>query len=151
MQGRIGTHGSLLGAERDVHQAMPSSMAAMALPSDLKESDPRGKEAGEEEGGPSDREEDALDDDAYYKKRNKVETIEDLRLQNETFPVKLYRMLYEVQKDGKGYAEDRRPNANVDPYIVAGLITEVVCSALEPKTGKKLKKPAAKKAAAKAK
>ena len=61
------------------------------------------------------------------------------------------RIPWQVQKDGKGYAEDRRPNANVDPYIVAGMITEVVCSALEPKTGKKLKKPAAKKAAAKKK
>ena len=61
------------------------------------------------------------------------------------------RIPWQVQKDGKGYAEDRRPNANVDPYIVAGMITEVVCSALEPKTGKKLKKPATKKAATKKK
>lgn len=66
-----------------------------------KEMDPQDEQGGSDEEGESDREEDALSDDAYYKKRNKVETIEDLRLQNETFPVKLYRMLYEVEKDGK--------------------------------------------------
>ena len=31
----------------------------------------------------------------------------------------------------KGYLEDRRPNANVDPYVVARLLTETVCSAIE--------------------
>ena len=66
-----------------------------------KEMDPEDEVGASDEEGESDREEDALSDDAYYKKRNKVETIEDLRLQNETFPVKLYRMLYEVEKDGK--------------------------------------------------
>ena len=30
-----------------------------------------------------------------------------------------------------GYLEDRRPNANVDPYVVARLLTETVCSAIE--------------------
>ena len=55
---------------------------------------------------------------------------------------------WQVEKDGKGYAEDRRPNANCDPYVVAGMITDIVCTALEPKTGKKLKKGAAKKAGA---
>ena len=30
-------------------------------------------------------------------------------------------------KDGKGYAEDRRPNANMDPYMVTRLIVETVC------------------------
>ena len=29
--------------------------------------------------------------------------------------------------DGKGYLEDRRPNANMDPYVVTRLITETVC------------------------
>jgi glutamine synthetase len=33
--------------------------------------------------------------------------------------------------DGKGYAEDRRPNANCDPYTVTRLILETVC-ALQP-------------------
>jgi glutamine synthetase len=30
----------------------------------------------------------------------------------------------------KGYIEDRRPNANADPYVVAALMTDTVCSAL---------------------
>ena len=33
----------------------------------------------------------------------------------------------------KGYIEDRRPNANIDPYVVTRLITNTVCSALEPR------------------
>ena len=32
---------------------------------------------------------------------------------------------------GYGYFEDRRPNANMDPYTVARVMTETVCSALE--------------------
>ena len=28
-----------------------------------------------------------------------------------------------------GYFEDRRPSANMDPYVVAKLITETVCEA----------------------
>ena len=39
------------------------------------------------------------------------------------------RIPWQVEKDGKGYAEDRRPNANCDPYTVAQLITDTVCSA----------------------
>src|SRR6185436_17680227 len=34
------------------------------------------------------------------------------------------RIPWQVAKDGKGYAEDRRPNANSDPYTVTGLITQ---------------------------
>ena len=30
--------------------------------------------------------------------------------------------------DRKGYIEDRRPNANMDPYVVTRLITDTVCS-----------------------
>ena len=37
------------------------------------------------------------------------------------------RVPWQVAKDGKGYIEDRRPNANCDPYIVTRLITETVC------------------------
>jgi glutamine synthetase len=37
-----------------------------------------------------------------------------------------------VAQDGKGYIEDRRPNANIDPYVVARLITNTVCSELTP-------------------
>jgi glutamine synthetase len=29
----------------------------------------------------------------------------------------------------RGYLEDRRPNANVDPYEVAALMTETICGA----------------------
>jgi glutamine synthetase len=36
-----------------------------------------------------------------------------------------------VEIDQKGYIEDRRPNANMDPYVVTRLVTETVCSALE--------------------
>jgi glutamine synthetase len=35
-----------------------------------------------------------------------------------------------VDVDRKGYIEDRRPNANADPYVVAALITDTVCSKL---------------------
>jgi glutamine synthetase len=38
------------------------------------------------------------------------------------------RIPWQVEKDGKGYIEDRRPNANMDPYVVTRLITETVCS-----------------------
>ncbi|MDA8296993.1 MAG: glutamine synthetase beta-grasp domain-containing protein [Actinomycetota bacterium] len=39
------------------------------------------------------------------------------------------RIPWQVEKNKKGYLEDRRPNANADPYVVARLITETVCSA----------------------
>ncbi|MEZ5215296.1 MAG: glutamine synthetase GlnII [Ilumatobacteraceae bacterium] len=39
------------------------------------------------------------------------------------------RIPWQVEKDGKGYAEDRRPNANCDPYVVTRLITNTVCEA----------------------
>lgn len=41
------------------------------------------------------------------------------------------RIPWQVARDQKGYAEDRRPNANMDPYTVTRLITKTVCSALE--------------------
>jgi len=40
------------------------------------------------------------------------------------------RIPWQVEVDGKGYIEDRRPNANMDPYIVTRFITDTVCSAL---------------------
>ena len=40
------------------------------------------------------------------------------------------RIPWQVPIDGKGYMEDRRPNANMDPYTVARLITDTCCSAL---------------------
>lgn len=38
------------------------------------------------------------------------------------------RIPWQVALDKKGYIEDRRPNANMDPYVVTRLITETVCS-----------------------
>jgi glutamine synthetase len=40
------------------------------------------------------------------------------------------RIPWQVPIDGKGYLEDRRPNANMDPYTVARLLTDTACSAL---------------------
>jgi glutamine synthetase len=56
------------------------------------------------------------------------------------------RIPWQVEKDGRGYAEDRRPNANCDPYTVARLITETINAPKAP-----AKKTAAKKGAAKKK
>jgi len=36
------------------------------------------------------------------------------------------RIPWQVEKDQKGYIEDRRPNANCDPYIVTKLIIETI-------------------------
>ena len=40
------------------------------------------------------------------------------------------RIPWQVEKDGKGYIEDRRPNANMDPYSVTKLIVGTCCAAL---------------------
>ncbi len=37
------------------------------------------------------------------------------------------RIPWQVAKEDGGYIEDRRPNANCDPYVVTRLITETVC------------------------
>jgi glutamine synthetase len=51
----------------------------------------------------------------------------------------------------RGYLEDRRPNANADPYVVAAIITETICGAAKaPATKKAAKKSPPKKAAKKA-
>ena len=42
------------------------------------------------------------------------------------------RIPWQVAKDRKGYIEDRRPNANCDPYHVVRLMVDTVCSALTP-------------------
>jgi glutamine synthetase len=39
------------------------------------------------------------------------------------------RIPWQVARDGKGYIEDRRPNANCDPYVVTRLIIDTVCGA----------------------
>ncbi|MFT7621312.1 MAG: glutamine synthetase [Myxococcota bacterium] len=41
------------------------------------------------------------------------------------------RIPWQVAKEGKGYIEDRRPNANCDPYVVCSLVTETCCTALD--------------------
>jgi glutamine synthetase len=53
------------------------------------------------------------------------------------------RIPWQVEKDGRGYAEDRRPNANMDPYTVTRLITETINGDAKP--AKKPAKKAAKK------
>lgn len=41
------------------------------------------------------------------------------------------RIPWQVAKDKSGgYIEDRRPNANIDPYVVASLMTNTICAAL---------------------
>lgn len=37
------------------------------------------------------------------------------------------RIPWQVAQDGKGYLEDRRPNANCDPYVVTRMLLETVC------------------------
>ncbi len=43
------------------------------------------------------------------------------------------RIPWQVEKNQKGYIEDRRPNANMDPYVVTRLIMETVCGAMAAK------------------
>jgi glutamine synthetase len=40
------------------------------------------------------------------------------------------RIPWQTEKNKKGWIEDRRPNANMDPYVVSRLITNTCCSAL---------------------
>ena len=40
------------------------------------------------------------------------------------------RIPWQVEGDKKGYIEDRRPNANCDPYQVTQVIVDTICSAL---------------------
>jgi glutamine synthetase len=41
------------------------------------------------------------------------------------------RIPWQVEVDQKGYIEDRRPNANCDPYVVTRMIVGTCCNALE--------------------
>mgnify|MGYP001547975402 FL=1 len=41
------------------------------------------------------------------------------------------RIPWQVAVDRKGYLEDRRPNANIDPYTVARIMVETVCGAMK--------------------
>jgi glutamine synthetase len=57
----------------------------------------------------------------------------------------------QVAREKKGYLEDRRPNANMDPYVVARLMVETICGAAAGGAAKApAKKAAAKKAVKKA-
>jgi glutamine synthetase len=40
------------------------------------------------------------------------------------------RIPWQVAVDKKGYLEDRRPNANIDPYVVAKLMVDTICGAM---------------------
>jgi glutamine synthetase len=40
------------------------------------------------------------------------------------------RIPWQVEVDKKGYIEDRRPNANCDPYDVCFILIDTICSAL---------------------
>jgi glutamine synthetase len=40
------------------------------------------------------------------------------------------RIPWQVAVEQKGYLEDRRPNANMDPYVVTRMIVDTACSAL---------------------
>ncbi len=40
------------------------------------------------------------------------------------------RIPWQVERDKQGYIEDRRPNANADPYVIAALMTDTCCAAL---------------------
>jgi glutamine synthetase len=53
-----------------------------------------------------------------------------------------------VAREKKGYLEDRRPNANIDPYVVANLMVETICGAAV-KNGVKVSGGSAKKTAKK--
>jgi glutamine synthetase len=52
----------------------------------------------------------------------------------------------------RGYLEDRRPNSNIDPYVVSAIIVDTICGAASKPVAKKApaKKTAAKKVAKKA-
>jgi glutamine synthetase len=39
------------------------------------------------------------------------------------------RIPWQVAIDKRGYIEDRRPNANIDPYVVATVMVETICGA----------------------
>ena len=38
------------------------------------------------------------------------------------------RIPWQVEQDGCGYLEDRRPSSNCDPYVVSRKLIETICS-----------------------
>ena len=59
------------------------------------------------------------------------------------------RIPLQTARDGKGWLEDRRPNANMDPYAVCAVMVETVCGAAAGGAKAPAKKAVAKKASAK--
>jgi glutamine synthetase len=59
------------------------------------------------------------------------------------------RIPLQTARDGKGWLEDRRPNANMDPYAVCAVMVETVCGAATGGAKAPAKKAVAKKAPAK--
>jgi len=51
------------------------------------------------------------------------------------------RIAWQVAKEKKGYIEDRRPNANMDPYVTTRLIIETVCGAGASRRTSRAKRP----------
>jgi len=47
------------------------------------------------------------------------------------------RIPWMTARDGRGWLEDRRPNANMDPYVVSRLLMETVCGAEASGHGKR--------------
>jgi glutamine synthetase len=43
-----------------------------------------------------------------------------------------------VAREKRGYLEDRRPNANMDPYVVSRLMVETICGAAAPAAAKRV-------------
>ena len=37
------------------------------------------------------------------------------------------RIPWQVEKDGRGYLEDRRPSSNCDPYVVSQKLIQTIC------------------------
>src|SRR5256712_10092254 len=52
------------------------------------------------------------------------------------------RIPWQVARDKKGYIEDRRPNANADPYVTTRLIIETWCGADEASRSPNRSRPA---------
>ena len=48
------------------------------------------------------------------------------------------RIPWQVALEGRGYIEDRRPNANMDPYVVTRMMVETCCEALADKADKEM-------------
>ena len=50
-------------------------------------------------------------------------------LDYESAAINRYTRTFRDPELEKGYLEDRRPNANADPYVIATVMIDTVCSA----------------------